>query len=239
MIKFGILDIRAKLNNEENCNIEMQVVDQKDIEKRILFYWSKLYYSGINEGEGYRKLKKTIVILIANFDVDAIKEVPKYHTKWEIREEEYSKVILTEALEIHIIELLKLTKQLKEGIISSDDKVALWAQFIINPEILGEDVMSKNEDIKMANEELEKLKQDEKEEWLAFSRLMYRMDKKAGEEYAYEEGIKEGIEDTQKEVVCNLYKMQMKIEDICKVVKLDKEEVEKIINKNIKVLISD
>ena len=157
----------------------------------------------------------------------------------KIREEEYSKVILTEALEIHIIELLKLTKQLKEGIISSDDKVALWAQFIINPEILGEDVMSKNEDIKMANEELEKLKQDEKEEWLAFSRLMYRMDKKAGEEYAYEEGIKEGIEDTQKEVVCNLYKMQMKIEDICKVVKLDKEEVEKIINKNIKVLISD
>lgn len=40
------------------------------------------------------------------------------------------------------------------------------------------------------------------------------------------------MEDTQKEVVCNLYKMQMKIEDICKVVKLDKEEVEKIIKEN-------
>lgn len=228
MIKYGILDIKAKLNDKEICNIEMQVVEQKDIEKRILFYWSKLYYSGIHEGEGYKKLRKTIAILIANFDVEAIKDIPKYHTKWEIREEEYSKVILTEMLEIHIIELSKLTRQLKEGIIEAKDKVALWAQFIIDPEMLGEEVMKENEDIKMANEELEKLKQDEREEWLAFSRLMYKMDKKAAEEYQYEKGIK----DTQKEVVLNLNKMKIKTEDICKAVNLTKEEVEKIINEN-------
>ena len=34
--KVGILDIKATLNNNTNCDIEMQVVDKKNIEKRIL-----------------------------------------------------------------------------------------------------------------------------------------------------------------------------------------------------------
>ena len=35
--RVGILDIKAKLNNNVNCNIEMQIVDKNNIEKRILF----------------------------------------------------------------------------------------------------------------------------------------------------------------------------------------------------------
>ena len=41
--KVGILDIKAKLDNEILCNIEMQVLNHKSIDKRIMFYWSKLY----------------------------------------------------------------------------------------------------------------------------------------------------------------------------------------------------
>ena len=40
--KVGILDVKAKINGNINCDIEMQVVDQKNIEKRILFYCSKM-----------------------------------------------------------------------------------------------------------------------------------------------------------------------------------------------------
>ena len=65
--KMGILDIKAKLNEGNvNCDIEMQVVNQKDIEKRILFYWSKMYVQTINAGSNYENLKRCIVILIAN-----------------------------------------------------------------------------------------------------------------------------------------------------------------------------
>ena len=35
--KVGILDIKAKLNNNINCNIEMQIVDKKNIEKGFYF----------------------------------------------------------------------------------------------------------------------------------------------------------------------------------------------------------
>lgn len=65
----------------------MQIVQKDSIEKRLMFYWSKLYTSGIHEGDSYEVLNKTIAILIANFELNSIKEIPKYHTKWEIRED--------------------------------------------------------------------------------------------------------------------------------------------------------
>jgi len=39
--KVGTLDLRVRLNDKIICNIEMQVVQQEDIEKRIMFYWGK------------------------------------------------------------------------------------------------------------------------------------------------------------------------------------------------------
>lgn len=113
--KVGILDLKAKLNGEILCNIEMQVVQEKDIDRRIMFYWGKTYTGEIKEGDRYSALQKTIVILIANFELHNLKEIPKFHTKWQIREEKYRKIILTDTLEIHIIELPKLVKQIKEN----------------------------------------------------------------------------------------------------------------------------
>ncbi len=47
--KVGILDIKAKIDNTTNIDIEMQVVDKKNIEKRILFYLSKMYTKTISQ----------------------------------------------------------------------------------------------------------------------------------------------------------------------------------------------
>ena len=41
--KLGILDIRAKVNNAVDINIEMQLVDEKNIEKRVVFYLSLIH----------------------------------------------------------------------------------------------------------------------------------------------------------------------------------------------------
>ena len=42
--------------------------------------------------------------------MDGLKEIKKYITKWNIREEEYQKIILTDVMEIYIIELPKFKK---------------------------------------------------------------------------------------------------------------------------------
>ena len=76
--KVGILYIRATLNNKFPCDIEMQVTRADNIEERILFYWSKLYASSISSGDAYSQLPKTIVILIADFEIDKrIKEIER------------------------------------------------------------------------------------------------------------------------------------------------------------------
>ena len=141
--KVGILDIKAKLDNNINCNIEIQVVDKKNIEKRILYYWSKMYNKSISSGEDYGKLEKSIAILITDYELKSLKEIKKYITKWNIREEEYQKIILTDVMEIYIIELPKFEKYKEKA----DNKLNSWVRFIENPEVVN---MEENKDIAKA-----------------------------------------------------------------------------------------
>ena len=178
--KVGIIDVHAKI--EETIDV--------DIEKRLLFYWSKLYTKNINKGQDYNSLCKTIVILIANFELDKLKNIPKFHTKWQIREEEYKNVILTELLEICIIELPKINKiQQKDA-----NEIRAWLSFLENPEKMEMEGMSKEnkEAIKEAKDVLKEISSDERERYLADLRLKYIMDQKAIEEYGYDHGLEEG-----------------------------------------------
>ena len=60
--KMGIVDVLAKINGEEYCNIEMQLTNKENIIKRLLYYWSKQYIKGIRTGNEYEELKRMIVI---------------------------------------------------------------------------------------------------------------------------------------------------------------------------------
>ena len=246
--KVGVLDVKARLDDDQLCNIEMQLVQKTNIEKRIMFYWSKLYSGEIKEGDDYNELHKTIAILIADFELDNLKPIEKFHTKWEIREEEYSKIVLTEVLELHIIELPKLIEQLNKNHTSKKDKVVLWSLFITNPKELGEKIMSENEDIKKANEELEKINADKHEQYLAHLRQKHIMDTKAVEEYGYLKGKKEGREEGKaegeaigeargeargkKEMIKSMLKKGISIEVVADISKLSIEEIEKIIKES-------
>ena len=43
--KLGVLDIKAIINENITVNIEMQVVDEKNMIERTLYYWAGLYYT--------------------------------------------------------------------------------------------------------------------------------------------------------------------------------------------------
>lgn len=236
----GILDIKARLDNNIVCNVEMQVVKYNNIEKRIMYYWSKLYAGEIHEGDNYNNLNKTIAILIADFELDITKHIPKIHTKWEIREEEYSKIVLTNVLEIHIIEMPKLVQAMVNKKVDNKDKLILWTMFMLSPEELGDEIMENNEDIKKAKEELEKISQDAREKELARLRMKHIMDTKAIQDYGYEEGKKMGIEEgrkegkeqgIQQEKIRNakmMLQLDISIEKIIKITGLTREEIEQI-----------
>ena len=231
--KVGILDIKAKIDNNINCNIELQVVDKKNIEKRILYYWSKMYSKSIKEGENYEKLEKTIAILITDYELKGLKEIKKYMTKWNIREEEYQKIILTDVMEIYIMELPKF-KKYKE---KEDNKLNSWVKFIEEPEVVD---MKENEEIVKAKKVLEEISQDEHERYLAELRQKYIMDKKAiedagfdkGLETGIEQGIQQGIQQGKEEKTIDIAKKMieknMEIKDIMELTGLTEEEIKNL-----------
>ena len=180
--KIGILDIKAKINNSINCDIEMQVVDRKSIEKRVLFYCSKMYVQSLSSGQDYSKLEKSITILLTDYEIKSLKEIKKYMTEWNIREQDYGNIILTDAMEVYIIELPKFEKY-KTG--STLDP---WVKFIKDSKVID---MS-NKEIKKAKKVLEEISQDGKERYLAELREKYIMDQKAIEDAGYDKGLNAG-----------------------------------------------
>jgi predicted transposase/invertase (TIGR01784 family) len=103
--KLSILDVKAKLDNGNYVNVEVQLVNQKDMRKRTLFYWSELYASQLQKGENYYKLKKTITINIMDFVL--MNETESYHTTFHLKEDNEG-FQLTDLMEIHMIEIPKI-----------------------------------------------------------------------------------------------------------------------------------
>ena len=216
--KVGILDIKAKLNNNINCNIEMQVVDKKNIEKRLMFYWSKIYTMSIKSGDDYNQLEKGIVILFTDFNLEKLRGINKFITKWNLREEENPKIILTDVLEIYIIELSKGEELLKNMSKKEQSKNSFntWLQFINNPEAI----------VDMENKEvLEEISQNEHERYRAELRQKYIMDQKAVEEAGFDKGLTAGIKQNQIKIAKKLLKKGTKLEEIIELTDLTKDEI--------------
>ena len=139
----------------------MQVVDHKNIEKRILFYCAKLFTSSLKSGYDYSTLEKSISILITNYELENQKDIEKYITKWNLREETYPMHILTDTMEIYIIELKKF-KKFKDN--SNYKQLNSWIKFIESSE---EEIDMSNKEIVKAKKILEEISQDEHERYLA------------------------------------------------------------------------
>ena len=225
--KMGILDVKVVANEINDIDIEMQVTKSEYIAERILWYWAKMYASSIEKGEGYSSTKRAICIMIADFKVERLKEIENYHTKWNIREEEKRDIILTDKLEIHIIELAKLKDK------DSKEKLKEWCKFIKAPESVEEATMK---EIKRAKEELDKISQDKKERRLAELREKAIMDEMAIRDSGYNEGKKDGIEEGLKngkkirsiEIAKEMLKENIDLSLVSKITGLSIEELKNI-----------
>ena len=112
--------------------------------------------------------------------------------------------------------------------------------FLLNPENIGDEDMKENEDIRKAKEELEKIKQNEKDLRLAELRMKYILDqnwfrnsgfregKKEGMKEGIKEGIKEGEKRKQLEIARKLLSLKMSIDPIIEITGLTEEEIKSI-----------
>lgn len=183
----------------------MQIVDRKDIENRLLFYWSKLYNKTIKLGKDYINAQKTIIILFTDYEIKGLEKIEKYFSKWHICEDEYKNIILTKNLEIYILELPKFEKYTNTNL-----KLNAWVKFITNPGGITMDDMENNKSLKEAKQVLQQISDDEKEQYLAEQRLMYIMDQKAIEAAGFDKGKEEGLKEGKKTKTEEIAKAMLK-----------------------------
>ena len=222
--KMGVLDVLVKINKNEYCNVEMQLIEKDKLLERILYYWARIYTRNLKTGNDYMNLKKTIEVLIVNFEIKELKEL-EYHSKWKIIEEKDRKLILTEDLELHIIEIPKIYRT--EG----KEELEKWIYFIENPESekVGE-YMKENKEMKEAKEKLEVMSEDERMQILAELKEKAIRDEKATERYGMkvgmERGLKRGRRENSKEIAKRMKEKGFDIKDIQELTKLTQKEIE-------------
>ena len=235
--KSNVLDIRAEINGKVEIDIEMQVATQNYIEERLLYYWSKLYSRTVSKGESYEKTKRTVAILITDFEIKSKKNKPYYHFRYKAVDvknlkkiEEVYESILTEDFEIDIIELPKIKKlDIKSVKDKKSRELISWANFLINPDSTG---VGEMDEIKEAKEELEKIRLDEIESWRAEMRQKFIADEKVRRISAIEDGIEQGEQNAKIKIAKNLLKEKVDIQIIISATGLTREEIEKIKNEN-------
>lgn len=214
--KMGILDVIVKIDDKITCNIEMQLAKRDDIIPRLLYYWSRAYMRNIHKNDDYNKLDRTIVILIAGFDVEVLEEL-SYYTKWQLIESENRKHILTDFMEVDIIELSKIYKK----DVNKNDKLLDWLYFIDNPESEEvEKIMEENKGIKEAKNKLEEISNDE---------IMQRIaDWREGAEHDKASIKLTAQNETKREIAKKMLKDKIEISIIEKYTGLSKEKIKRL-----------
>ncbi|GBF76791.1 hypothetical protein PA598K_05283 [Paenibacillus sp. 598K] len=219
--KQSIFDIQAKTAEGKLINVEMQLFNKYDNEKRTLFYWSKQYSGQLEEGQSYKKLKKCVTINILNF---TILPNERYHNVFHLREDN-SGLTLIDDIEIHIMELSKLNKH----IIPNEGGLLNWLLFLKSEDTTNWEVLKVNEPtLGKAMTALEYLSQD------AEARRMYEMRQKALHdeasmlEGARAEGESIGRSKEKLEVAQNMLDKDMDIKTIAELTGLSAEQVGKL-----------
>ena len=222
--KNGRLDLRAIINDNIECDIEVQLTTHEKMLPRFLLYWAKMYSANLKVGEQYSNLRRTISIIIVDGELPEFKGIKKAQTNWQIREEEYKNIILTSYFEICIIELPKAIREYKTN---RKNGALQWMMFLENPEdVEVTKIMEENENIKEAKEELDRISQDDRLRRIAFKAELERMDH---EQLMYE-AKRDGKKEEKIQIAKNMLKEKVSIEFIIKVTGLSKEEVEQLIS---------
>ncbi len=135
--KLSIVDIKAKSETGKRYNIEIQICDEADYDKRALYYWAKLYTEQLQAGDDYSSLSKAIGIHILNFT--SVLNSDKYHNIFHITEKQTGDKYF-DNLELHTIELKKFSNQSHADLSDILKKVKsaldVWVTFLTRHDLL-------------------------------------------------------------------------------------------------------
>jgi predicted transposase/invertase (TIGR01784 family) len=232
--KLSILDVRAKIDDNTDANIEVQLRNEYNMDRRSLFHWSRLYGKSLGESQNYSGLPNVVTINILRYNFfKEKKRTKKYHSIYRLYEEE-TKEKLTDALEIHFLEMRKFMKLKDKDI--ANNKMHRWLTFLnqsTNEEIVKE-VSAMDTAINQANKKYEYVLSDKEALHQAMLRERAIIGYNSNIADAEERGEKRERKRSEQEKLETAYEMFADGENITKIRKysrLPDEELAKILGK--------
>lgn len=219
--KQSIFDIQAKTTEGKLINVEMQLFNKYDNEKRTLYYWSKQYAGQLEEGQSYKRLKKCVTINILNF---SILSSDHYHNIFHLREDRTG-IKLIDDIEVHIMELSKLSLHS----VPNEGGLLNWLLFLKSEDTTNWEVLKVNEPaLGKAMTALEYLSQDAEARRLYEMRQKVLHDEASMLEGARAEGESLGNVKGKHEVAKNMLIKGMDLSTVVDLTGLSIEEVEQL-----------
>lgn len=188
--KLSILDIRARDNEDQIYNIEMQMNALRMYLARALYYWAGSYHGQLHEGDSYDKLRPTIGIHFV--DSKLFDQTDDYHSMFELRERKRPKLIYSNHLQLHVIELPKFTADVN----SLRTPLDFWLYLLRHGATLDLDALPVGFQMPIMKEALEVLwtmSNTPSQRMLYESRLKQRRDYDYGMATAKQEGEQRGL----------------------------------------------
>lgn len=187
--KWMVLDVLAEDERGRRFNIEMQTSIPAGLRQRLAFYDARLYVEQMREGDRYHELLPAIVICV--LDKVLLKETSRLHTDFRLRDD--TGQILTDDLQVHLLELTKLTVTREN--LSQATPAEQWAYFLLNADKLTLDeirnLFPEPEFVEAAGV-LEVIKNNPEQMDNYISRLKYQLDEVSRLESARLEALSEG-----------------------------------------------
>jgi predicted transposase/invertase (TIGR01784 family) len=183
--KLSVLDVKARDQSGRQFNVEMQMLAFRHFERRVLYYWSRLYQHQLHKGQDYLELKPTLSVTFLDHVLFA--DVPAYHLRFRLLETGQH-FPFTADLELHVIELPKFTKSAAEV----ESGLDVWLYFLRHAETMDLEALPPALDrplIRRACEELKMLSQTDQERELYEARRKWQLDYNTGLKAARLEGV--------------------------------------------------
>jgi predicted transposase/invertase (TIGR01784 family) len=238
--KLSILDIKAKGLDGKLFNIEIQVSDEANYDKRALYYWAKLYTDQLRTGDDYGQLSKAIGIHILNFN--SISDTDDYHNTFHVIEKDKGFQYFKD-MELHTIELNKFKSSLPDDLQEFVGKIKtsldVWSSFLTRHDLLNTDNLPqqlKSPEMARAIDVLSHINLNETErdayedrlKWLRIQNNSLKKQFNDGLEKGREEGREEGKEIEKEKLARKLFAMGQDPGFVSKATSLSIEEVDKI-----------
>jgi len=193
-MKDSFVDVKATLDNNTKVIIEMQVLNHKGFEKRVLYNMAKNYSIQLNKAEDYHLLNPVIALNIVDFIM--FEDTPKTIANFKLLEKEEF-IDYSDDIELIFIELPKFKKELQE----LNNLQEKFIYFIKNADTLNlipkelEDIsqaLSTINEASLTKEELEL--QHKRKEFISVQKSSIDLAKEQGLEQGLKQGLKQGIE---------------------------------------------